>query len=208
MAEKGLCGFSMTKKTEKIIIGKKAPPYGKAPAIILINPKYARNVGVAVRVASCYGVNQVWYTGNRVQIDIDSGRRLPREERMKGYQEVEYIQYDRPFDQFPSGVTPVANEDREKSENQVEFEHPENAVYVFGPEDGSIPRVYLQHCHRFVVIPTRHCLNLATAVSTVLYDRLLKRHWNGEESGLITPGEFEGRGQIEDLDELNFVHGK
>ena len=194
-------------KKDKIIIGKKTKPHGVAPAIILINPKYARNVGVAVRVASCYDVSQVWYTGNRVQIDIDSGRRLPREERMKGYKDVEYIQYDRPFDQFPKGVVPVAVEVRENSENLIEFEHPENAVYVFGPEDGSIPKVYLQHCHKFVVIPTRHCLNLATAVSTVLYDRLAKQARNGEID-LTTPGEFEGRGKIEDLDELSLVFGK
>jgi tRNA(Leu) C34 or U34 (ribose-2'-O)-methylase TrmL len=41
--------------------------------------------------------------------------------------------------------------------------------------------VDLRHCHRFVRIPTRHCLNLATAVSTVLYDRHLKRVLAGLE---------------------------
>ncbi len=37
-----------------------------------------------------------------------------------------------------------------------------------------MPPVLLAQCHRFVVIPTRHCLNLATAVSTVLWDRATK----------------------------------
>lgn len=206
MAKKTKTKTSET-KTKSIITGKNMKPYGKTPSIVLLNPKYARNVGVAVRVASCYGVSQVWYTGDRVQIDVESGKRLPREERMKGYQDVEYIQCDRPFDQFPRGVIPVAIEVRENSETLPNFEHPKNAIYVFGPEDGSIPKVHLQHCHRFVVIPTRHCLNLATAVSTVLYDRLLKQHLNGEVD-LTTPGEFEGRGKIEDLDELSLVFGK
>ncbi len=48
--------------------------------------------------------------------------------------------------------------------------------YVFGPEDGSIPPVLRRHCHRFVSIPTKHCTNLAAAVYTVLYDRILKHY--------------------------------
>jgi tRNA C32,U32 (ribose-2'-O)-methylase TrmJ len=54
--------------------------------------------------------------------------------------------------------------------------HPENAVYVFGPEDGSIPPVFRRHCHRFVSIPSKHCLNLAAAVYIVLYDRNQKEY--------------------------------
>jgi hypothetical protein len=34
-----------------------------------------------------------------------------------------------------------------------------------------LDRSWLTRCHRFVRIPTRHCLNLACAVGTVLYDR-------------------------------------
>ena len=38
----------------------------------------------------------------------------------------------------------------------------------------SIPQVTLKNCHRFVVIPTKHCVNLAAAVYLVLYDRQMK----------------------------------
>ena len=37
----------------------------------------------------------------------------------------------------------------------------------------------LRHCHRFVVIPTHHCVNLAAAVYMVLYDRMVKRQQSG-----------------------------
>jgi tRNA C32,U32 (ribose-2'-O)-methylase TrmJ len=57
----------------------------------------------------------------------------------------------------------------------IDFEHPEPALYVFGAEDGSLGRAVLRLCHRFVVIPTRHCTNLSAAVYTVLYDRHAKR---------------------------------
>lgn len=186
----------MTKLIEPNIIGKNAPKVGVAPAIALINPKYSRNVGSTLRLASCYGFRQVWYTGDRIK--LDGTQRLPREERMKGYKEVDLIQYDRVFDQFARGIVPVAVEVRENSEPLTTFEHPEHALYVFGPEDGSIPSVMLQHCHRFVVIPTRHCLNLATAVATILYDRMYKRHLQGKED-FIVPGEWEQRGKVKSI---------
>lgn len=151
------------------------PIPGVVPSIVLANPRYAYNVGMVVRLASCYGVKQVWFTGDRVRMDLEKRKKLPREERMKGYRDVEMINYDRPLDQFP-GAVPVAVEVRNNSERLQHFEHPQNAVYIFGPEDGSISPSLLNQCHRFVIIPTRnrYCLNLATAVSTVLWDRALK----------------------------------
>ncbi len=70
---------------------------------------------------------------------------------------------------------PVAVELRKNAEMLPHFVHPEKALYVFGPEDGSIDQVLLRHCHRFVVIPTAHCVNLAAAVYIILYDRMVKR---------------------------------
>lgn len=159
------------------MVGKKAAPHGEVPSVALWNPKYAHNVGAALRAASCFGFEQVWFTGNRVSLDVGKGERLPREERMKGYKDVELIQYDYVFDQFPSDVVPVAVEVRPNSEPLQDFVHPERALYVFGPEDGSIPQMALRHCHRFVIIPTRHCVNLAAAVYLVLYDRRVKEGW-------------------------------
>lgn len=155
-----------------LIIGKNMPAVGQCPAVLLINPKYKANVGAIQRAASCYNVHQVWFTGNR--ISLEEGERLPREERMKGYRNVDLIQYDYPFDHFPKGVTPVAIELLDNTECLFDFEHPEDALYVFGPEDGSIDQVSRRFCHRFVTIPTLHCTNLAAAVYTVLYDRAQK----------------------------------
>ena len=65
------------------------------------------------------------------------GKRLPREERMKGYRPVEMVRDDRVFDRFASaGVKPIAVELRPDAESLVAFEHPADALYVFGPEDG------------------------------------------------------------------------
>jgi tRNA(Leu) C34 or U34 (ribose-2'-O)-methylase TrmL len=171
------------------IVGKNARPVGVAPALLLVNPRFAHNVGMCVRLASCFGMQQVWYTGDRVRMEIERRGKLPREERMKGYKEVEIIQYDRPMDQF-EGCTPVAVEVNPNSERLQDFVHPKNAVYVFGPEDGSIPSTIMRHCHRFVIIPTRnrYCMNLATATATILWDRAMKLGEIPEE----VPGEPVG----------------
>lgn len=177
------------------IIGKNARPLGKAPAIVLVNPKFGHNVGMIVRLASCYGLEQVWFTGDRVTTDLEARGRLPREERMKGYADVELINYDYPFEQF-TNATPIAVEVRKNSERLWDFEHPVNPVYVFGPEDGSIPKHLLSHCHRFLIIPTLHCLNLATAAASILGHRECQLHQAGL-SKLTTPGDYEERGFIE-----------
>jgi tRNA(Leu) C34 or U34 (ribose-2'-O)-methylase TrmL len=150
--------------------------FGRAPAVVLMDPKYPHNVGAALRACACYGLSQLWFSGARVRID-DARERLPREERMRGYGDVAVINAARPLAQFGDDVAIVAVEVRDAAEPLPLFQHPEKAVYVFGPEDGSLDRAVLAASWRFVRIPTRHCLNLAAAVSTVLYDRALKRTW-------------------------------
>jgi tRNA(Leu) C34 or U34 (ribose-2'-O)-methylase TrmL len=169
-----------------IVTGPVRPGDGITPAVALVDPKFPHNVGAAVRAASCHGVRQVWFSGDRVRLDGAKRQRLPREERMRGYQEVEIRQADYFFDAFAGvdrdgGAVPVAVELRRNAESLIDFEHPERALYVFGPEDGSLDRAVLARCHRFLVIPTRHCTNLSAAVCTVLYDRHAKRVQAGLE---------------------------
>jgi len=163
----------------RTIVGKKTQQ-GITPAVALMNPKYPRNVGQAIRASSCFGIKQLWYTGNRVALEIEKGHRVPREQRMRQFSDVKIYQHDYIFEQFNNAV-PVAIEITPNSEILTTFEHPENALYIFGPEDGSIPQVAMRHCHRFVAIPTSHCTNLAAAIYIVLYDRLQKRQLNGLE---------------------------
>jgi tRNA(Leu) C34 or U34 (ribose-2'-O)-methylase TrmL len=170
-------------------------------AVALCDPKYDFNVAQAIRIASCYGVPQVWFSGSRVNLESSKKNRLPREERMKGYRDVQICHGDRFFDAFSSDVTPVGVELTPSSENLLWFEHPEKAVYVFGPEDGGLGKVERSLCHRIIQIPTKHCLNLSMAVGTILYDR----HYKRVLAGLEAPhgvAEAEGRGFVSDPTEL------
>jgi len=142
-------------------------------AVILMDPKFPINVGNARRACACYGVETLIVTGRRYGYRMALETRSPRPLRMKAFDTTKILQTDRPFDDF-AGMTFVAVEVLENAESLPHFRHPPNAAYVFGPEDGSLARQTLMKCQRFVRIPTAHCLNLATTVATVLYDRAAK----------------------------------
>lgn len=150
-------------------------------AIVLENPKFPFHVGGAVRLAACYGGRGVIVTGTRCKEEVDNLRRLPREERMKDYQDVELIWHanHRPLDEWGRHTdftwTPVCVEVDPGAELMPHFIHPPRAIYVFGPEDGDVSRGLRTACHRFVTIPSLHCLNLGMAIGTTLYDRKSKQ---------------------------------
>lgn len=146
------------------------------PGIVLVNPKYAHNVGAVLRAASCFGVKSVVYTGNRVSDEIEQRQRTPREERMRGYKDVSLVNYDKPLELFSPDIVPVAIELKQGAEPIQLFEHPEECVYFFGPEDGSIGSNIYTLCHRIIYIPSAHCLNLAGAVYVTMYDRVTYRN--------------------------------
>lgn len=151
--------------------------------VVLVNPKYPHNVGNAFRACAALGVTKLYVTGQRAQWEYTGkGQRLPREERMRSYKEkVEIIRCEKPFDDLDTGVVPVAVEISPTAEPLALFRHPDNACYVFGPEDGGIPKPIRALCHRFVILPTNHCLNLAASVNWVLGDRRVKRQLSGLE---------------------------
>ena len=171
--------------------------------VLLDNPKYPHNVGGAYRAAACFDADEVWVDGERVPLEPSEGYRLPREERLRVYRnEVKLRKIDKGYFRFGAErnkFTPVVVEVSETAEQLHHFIHPEDAVYIFGPEDGSVSRYYREAGHRFVVIPSYHCLNLAGAVYTVLYDRIAKRRREGLEpempSSMLMGG--EGRGYAE-----------
>jgi hypothetical protein len=119
---------------------------------------------------------QIRSTSRTLSVSKSSKFRMPREERLKDWHIDWRMSRDpsRPFVEFPE-MTPVCVEVSDQAESLVDFLHPDNAVYVFGPEDGNVSKGLRTMCHRFVSIPSKHCLNLACAVNVVLYDRMAKQ---------------------------------
>ncbi|SNY90628.1 SpoU rRNA Methylase family protein [Cohaesibacter sp. ES.047] len=52
------------------------------------------------------------------------------------------------------------------------FRHPTKAAYILGPERGNLTRGMQDRCEFIIKIPTRFCLNVATAGAIIMYDRV------------------------------------
>lgn len=73
---------------------------------------------------------------------------------------------------LPAGCSLVGVELTDDAIDLPSFGHPRRAAYVLGPERGSLSPMMVQRCDHIVRIPTRFCINVATAGAIVLYDRV------------------------------------
>jgi tRNA G18 (ribose-2'-O)-methylase SpoU len=82
--------------------------------------------------------------------------------------------YDRVDDlELPEGCTLVGVELLDSAIELPSFRHPRRAAYVLGPERGQLSDALRARCRFVVRIPTRFCINLATAGAVLMYDRML-----------------------------------
>lgn len=138
-------------------------------SIGLTNPKSATNVGAVMRAAGCYQVAAVLYTGSRydraIKLQTDTKRR---------HHEIPLRHVDCLSESVPTEAKLVCVELVVGATPLPEFVHPKQAVYVFGPEDGTISQSVIDKADAVVYVPTVGCMNLAATVNVVLYDRLAK----------------------------------
>lgn len=137
-------------------------------AIGLLRPKTASNVGGAMRAAFCYGAGLVLVEGARNDAITHATNTL------HGHKHVPTIVVDSLRGSIPFDCVPVAVDLIEVAVPLPSYQHPPRALYVFGPEDGTLGRSTLDWCRDRVAVPTRGCMNLAACVNVVLYDRLQK----------------------------------
>ncbi len=139
-------------------------------AIGLINPKSPDNVGSVLRAAGCYGVDTIYYTGTRfaraAKYQLDTRQRS---------ETIALTAVTSLLAQRPPGWQLVCVELAEGATALPVFRHPEQALYVFGPEDGSIDQAIIDAADAVVYVPTIGCMNLAATVNVLLYDRLAKQ---------------------------------
>lgn len=147
----------------------------------LVNPKSPENVGMVMRAAGCYAANKVFYTGER----FNRARKFFTDTK-NVHEKIPLQATDDLLLTVPSGTKIVGVELIEGAIPLIHFEHPEQAYYIFGPEDGSLTQGILDACDHVVYIPTIGCMNLAATVNVVLYDRLAKSLGTAIEDRPIT----------------------
>lgn len=135
----------------------------------LSNPKSPTNVGAVLRAAGCFQADRILYTGTRYD------RAAPFcTDTQNLSQTIPMTGVDCLIESAPTCAKIVVIELAENAESLADFEHPENAFYIFGPEDASVSQKVVNQADSVVYIPTVGSLNLAATVNVVLYDRLAK----------------------------------
>lgn len=139
----------------------------------LVNPKSPDNVGSVMRAAGNYQVNSIFYTGTRYPRalsyqprSVDMSRKVSKDVSVSAVASL--------IDAAPEGASIVCVEFVENAQSLPAFQHPDNAFYIFGPEDGSISQDIIDKADAVVYVPTIGCMNLAATVNVLLYDRLAK----------------------------------
>lgn len=136
-------------------------------AIGLDHPKCPANVGGAMRAAGCYGASIVAMAGHRfgkAPTDVQKQWRL-----------TPVIQTDDLRLVVPYDCVPVAVDLIPGATALQDYQHPERAFYIFGPEDGTLGERITSWCRDVVYVPMdAGCMNLAATVNVVLYDRMAK----------------------------------
>lgn len=135
----------------------------------LTNPKNPQNVGSVLRAAGNYGASQILYTGQRYA----NAKKYYTDTQNRGAT-IPVAQCNNLIDTVAGDYRIVAIELVEGAIPLPAFEHPPKALYIFGPEDGTIDQADLDRCDYVVYIPTIGCMNLAATVNVVLYDRMAK----------------------------------
>jgi tRNA(Leu) C34 or U34 (ribose-2'-O)-methylase TrmL len=138
-------------------------------SLFLHNPKSPQNMGSILRAAGCYSVDSIYYTGERYARAKSFATDTKNAAANIPVDNVVDIQAC--LSQKP---TLVAIELVEGATPLPYFQHPDNALYLFGPEDGSLPQQLIDQCTHVVYIPTKGCMNLAATVNVLLYDRMAK----------------------------------
>ncbi len=139
----------------------------------LTNPKSPDNVGSVMRAAGCYNADGVFYTGKRFDAAMSRGQKLHTDTKNVS-RRIPLAATESFKESLPQGCVPVAIELVEGATSLVDFKHPDNAYYIFGPEDKSLDKDVVAWCEHVIYIPTVGCMNLAATVNVVLYDRMAK----------------------------------
>lgn len=146
----------------------------------LIKPKSPTNVGGVMRAAGCFRADAVFYTGERyaraARFNMDT-KNVSGQIPLTGVESL--------LDHVPENTKVVCIELVEGAQPLPEYQHPNRAFYIFGPEDGTISQDILDRADDVVYVPTTGCMNLAASVNVVLYDRQVKSRQTLADNALI-----------------------
>jgi len=104
----------------------------------LQNPKCNFNIGASLRAVGAYNADLIVVAGKRYRV---SGTDTAKQHKHTPLLLVSNLKDVIPYDCVPVAVDLVKN-----ARTLMEYQHPERAFYIFGPEDGTLGKDVLSFC--------------------------------------------------------------
>lgn len=158
---------------ERVVNGDKHAVTRGYFGIGIVGGKSPENVGGLWRSAHALGASMIFTVAFRAPRQATDTSKAARHVPL-----MQWKDWDTFLAHRPDGCELVAVEQDDGGARTARllpsFRHPERALYVLGSEDRGLNRAVLADCESMVEIPSSLCLNVATAGSIVLYDRIAK----------------------------------
>ena len=134
------------------------------------HPKTEVNIGTLWRSARAFGATFLFTVGRRYKAQ--------NADTTKAWRHCPLFHFDSIDDllkHLPHSCPLIGVELDPHADSLPSFAHPERCCYMLGAEDHGLPPDVRGVCHRLVQIPSLdYCLNVASAGTVVMYDRLTK----------------------------------
>jgi len=127
------------------------------------------NVGNLLRSAHSFGAS-FFFTINPT-VDVKG---MKESDTSDAFGHLPFYNFEKPADLLlPMNTSLVAVEFLPDAVDLPSFRHPQQAVYVLGPEKGNVSDEMLARCDYKIKIPMKFCINVGVAGALVMYDRLI-----------------------------------
>ena len=127
------------------------------------------NIGTLWRSAYVLGAAFIFTVGRRVGPQLTDVTHAWTKIPLYHYTDIDDLK-----SHLPHAARLIAIEMGETSQPIEHYDHPRQAVYLLGNEGSGLPEPVIQRCHDIVRLPGAYSLNVATAGTIVLYDRVAK----------------------------------
>lgn len=133
------------------------------------NGKTESNIGTLWRSAILFGAAFIFTIGNRYRKQASDTTKAPKKIPLYHYADFESF-----YAALPYGCRLVGVELIDCAKPLATYTHLERCIYLLGAEDNGLTKNAISHCHDLIVLPGDFSMNVATAGSIVMYDRLTK----------------------------------